>query len=68
MCLRLWSLGPSYIGFWILDFELIFKFKPELELVLIGLDMTTNSSSALNLTINPKHARNDLDTSSIVFD
>jgi hypothetical protein len=37
------------VGFW-----LTFKIKPELELVVIGLDMTTSSSSGLNLEIHPK--------------
>ena len=38
--------------FWILDFELDFKIKPELEFVVIGLGVTKSSSSGLNLKIN----------------
>jgi hypothetical protein len=60
MRLTWWSLVPSYFG-------LIFKFKPEQELAVIGLDMTTSSSSGLDFKIYPKKPGSTLRRSSNIL-
>jgi hypothetical protein len=54
-----WRSVPPYVG------VIVIKFKPKLDLAVIGLDMTTSSSSGWNLNFFPKRAGTNLRESSI---